>query len=208
MKVKKLKPYVLPTLYVLSFVFVFLGVYLSVLNLTNTVTEENITFVSSTIISSDIPVIVTDSIVKKPYNDAGVKIARNFYNNNGEEQEQINSIIYYQNTYMPNSGVDYNSKKDFPILSILAGTVTSVKDDELLGKTVEIKHSNNLVSVYQGLKDVKVAPNDIVTQHQQIATSGESRLNEGLGTHLHFELYHRGQVVNPEEYYGKDLKDL
>ena len=39
MKVRKLKPYVLPTLYALSFVFIFVGVYLSVLNLTNTVTE-------------------------------------------------------------------------------------------------------------------------------------------------------------------------
>ncbi len=210
MKRKILKPFVLPTLYVLSVTLILLGTYLSSRKLINNDknSEDNIIYVSHIIINSEIPVISTDDVIKKPYTNESVKIGRSYYDFAGAEEDQVKAIIYYEGTYMPNSGVDYTLKDKFTINSILAGTVVNVKEDELLGKTVEIKHGNNIVSIYQGLSEISVKKNDVVSQGQQIGVSGTNKLNASLGNHLHFELYYQGQVVNPESYYNKLLKDL
>ena len=78
----------------------------------------------------------------------------------------------------------------------------------MMGTTVQIKHDNNLISVYQSLSNVKVKVDDTVIQGQVIAQSGESNINKDLGNHLHFELYHNGNIVNPEEYYNKSVEEL
>ena len=109
---------------------------------------------------------------------------------------------------MQNSGDDYVSENVFDVVSILDGTVTMVKDDNILGKTVEIKHSNDLISVYQSLSEVSVKEGDEIILGQVIGKSGYSDINKDLGNHLHFELYYKGTIVNPEEYYNKDINEL
>jgi stage II sporulation protein Q len=58
-----------------------------------------------------------------------------------------------------------------------------------------------MISVYQGVNDIKVKEKDKVTQGQEIATSGTSNINSELGNHLHFELYKENILVNPEDYF-------
>ena len=101
-----------------------------------------------------------------------------------------------------------DDKSAFDIISILDGTVTSVKDDDILGTIVEIKYNNDLIGVYQSLSDVVVKANDNVVQGSVIGKSGESNIGKDLGSHLHFELYYQGKVVNPEEYFGKLLGEI
>ena len=125
-----------------------------------------------------------------------------------DESSQENAIIMYDNTYMQNSGVDYANEDVFDVVSILDGSVISVKEDNLLGITVEIRHSNDLISVYQSLSDVIVKEGDELLQGQIIAKSGLSNIDKELGNHLHFELYYKGTIVNPEEYYNKDINEL
>ena len=156
----------------------------------------------------DIPVVSTDTIIARPYNNADVKIVKNFYDYKADETSQEDSIIYYGNTYMQNSGVDYGMGSEFEVVVILDGTVMEVIDDEIMGKTVKVKHSNEMISVYQSLGSVEVKENDSVTQGMIIGKSGESNVSSDLGNHLHFELYHNGVVVNPEEYYEKSLNEL
>lgn len=156
----------------------------------------------------DIPVINADSMIIRPYLNGDVKIVKNYYDYQSESSAQENSIIYYGNTYMQNSGVDYGLDDVFDVVSILDGTVIEVIDDEIMGKTVKIKHSNDLISVYQSLGDVFVKVDDKIVQGVVIGTSGESNVSPELSRHLHFELYYKGSVVNPENYYDKYVGEL
>lgn len=203
----KLKPYVMPSIYVIL-ITVFA---ITAMSTFEDVPEklEDVTYVSNVILSNDTPVVATDeTLIKRPYNDAEVKIGKNFYNYKADEENQRNSIVYYENTYIQNSGIDYTKAESFEVLSILDGTVISVSNNELLGNTIEIKHDNNLISVYQSLGTVAVKEGDTVTQGQVLGKSGTSKINKDMGNHLHFELFKEGQVVNPEEFYNKNIKDL
>lgn len=159
-------------------------------------------------LSSDMPVVSTSVKIVRPYLDNTVSIAKTFYDYEGEVNQQENSIIFYEDTYMQNSGVDYTSSNIFDVVSILDGTVISVDENDIMGTTVEVRHSNDLISVYQSLSDVIVKKDDQIIQGQIIAKSGFSNINKDLENHLHFELYHKGEIVNPEEYYNKSIDEL
>ena len=86
--------------------------------------------------------------------------------------------------------------------------VTNVTDDTLLGKTIEIRNSTELIMVYQSLGEVLVKKGDTISQGQIIGKSGTCKLNSEIKQGLHFEIYKNGQVINPEKIYGKQLKEL
>lgn len=109
---------------------------------------------------------------------------------------------------MQNSAVAYGGVDSFDVVSILDGTVVSIKEDELLGNIVEIEHDNKVISVYQSISDVLVKENQTVKQGEVIAKSGESNLNKSLNSHLLFELIIDSKIVNPEEYYNKKINEL
>ena len=156
----------------------------------------------------DIPVVSTPSVIGRPYINNNVKLSKSFYDYMADSESQENAIILFEGTYMQNSGADYTCEDIFEIVSILDGTVISIKEDNILGTTVMIRHSNDLISVYQSLSDVIVKENDEVVQGQIIAKSGTSNINKELGNHLHFELYYKGSIVNPEDYFNKDVNEL
>ena len=93
-------------------------------------------------------------------------------------------------------------------IGILDGTVIDVLEDDIMGQTVKIKHSNDLISIYQSLSDIRVKINDNVVQGTIIGLSGDANISPELGNHLHFELCYQGSVVNPENYYDKLLGEL
>lgn len=156
----------------------------------------------------NVPVVSTPVIIVRPYLDNNVKLAKSFYDYKSDSESQERSIILFDDTYMQNSGVDYSCDTVFDVISILDGKVISVKENDLLGTTVEVRHSNDLISVYQSLSDVSVKEGDELIQGQVLAKSGISNINKDLGNHLHFELYYKGTIVNPEEYYNKDFNEL
>lgn len=218
MKRRKLKPFVVPFMYGVSIMMLVGSVYCIERIINNTVfisnevdDVENINLDEYNNLEydyEDIPVINADSMIIRPYLNGDVKIVKNYYDYQSESSAQENSIIYYGNTYMQNSGVDYGLDDVFDVVSILDGTVIEVIDDEIMGKTVKIKHSNDLISVYQSLGDVFVKVDDKIVQGVVIGTSGESNVSPELSRHLHFELYYKGSVVNPENYYDKYVGEL
>ena len=207
MRKRKLKKYVLPTIIMTFSFIVILTVAIITKDNKNLSKEDNITYVSNTIISQDMAVINTTKKIINPYTDQSVTIGKNYYNYKAESAEQEKSIIYHENTYIQNSGVDFVYDKTFDVVAVLDGEVTNVKEDEILGKIIEISHNNEYVSIYQSLSEAHVKKGDIISQGQVIGKSGKNELDKELGNHLHFEMYVGGQTVDPLLYLNKDVQD-
>ena len=207
MKRRKLKPYVLPTIMTLAIVSVMFGTAMLRSNLQKDTSEDELTsYVTSTVLEEEQPVIKESTMMINPYTDTTVSIGKNYYDYKADAETQEKSIVYHDNTYMQNSGTDFVGEKVFDVVAVLDGSVTDVKEDETLGKVVEIKHENGYISIYQSLSEVSVKKGDMVTQGQVIGKSGTNELDKDMGNHLHFELYVNETVVNPTLYLNKELQ--
>ncbi len=216
MKKRKLKPFMVPVVYVLSLTMLIASVYFIEEAISGRVfkseniedTKDNTEEVLEEAPVNDMPVVNTEPQIIRPFVNENVKAVRNFYNKDADNSTQENSIIYYGDTYMQNSGIDYAGNGEFEVVSILDGTITEIKDDEIMGKTIKIQHNNELVSVYQSMGTVNFKVNDTVGQGAIIGNSGENNIGKDLGSHLHFELYYKGKIVNPDDYFGKTIGQL
>ncbi len=166
-------------------------------------------YVSKTgITREDIPVVNTKTTIIRPYTDSDVKIVKNYYNYQGTEDEQKESIIYYEDTYMPSSGVSYGKDEEFDVVAILDGKVTKVSNDDTLGNIVTIEHENGIVSTYESIKDITIKEGDTVKQGDKLATSSTANITSDLKNHLYFELSVKEQIVNPEDYFDKSIDEI
>lgn len=169
--------------------------------------QENLEYVSYEVLTDNIMPVSKEETepvetnIIRPYTDQNIEIGKNYYDYKAETQNQEDSIIYYENTYIQNTGVDYISKNIFDVNAVASGKVLSITTDDITGTTIKIEHENNIISVYQSIKDIKVKENDEVKQGQIIATSGTNNISSDLGNHLHFELYKDNILVNPENFF-------
>lgn len=210
MKDRKLKKSVIYGLYAFGFVFL-LGVIYAIESyiFTYRYNENDIDYVNKTIFEDDIPVIKpTEEVLIRPYSSDNIKIVKGYYDSKDEANNQQNALIYYENTYLPNSGVSYGGNDTFDVIAVYNGTVTSIRQDNLLGTIVTVTHSNNMISIYQSLSEVNVQENQVINQGDVIGKSGVCNIEKDLNNHLHFELILNGKVVNPENYYNKKIKEL
>lgn len=214
MKKAKLKSFVIPAVYGIMCSLLVITLLLLQNEETKVVSNEddNYTYVNSSIVSKTVPTISNsedkDVIISKPYSNEKVTVYKKFYDEKMNESEIKNSILFYNNTYVQNTGVLYKSDEPFDILSILDGTVIEVKQDDTLGKIVEIKHENNMISTYEGLSEVKVKKNQAVTQGEIIGKSGSIKVDNTIENSLLFELIYNGKLVNPESYFDKKINEL
>lgn len=204
----RLKRYVIPCLYVVLFATVMTGAFLitKAMKKSEPATPDY-NYVSNIVTSDVVPTISEAKKLIKPYTDEKVTVGKSFYDYKAEASNQEKSITYYDGSYIQNSGIDYVLDQAFDVVAVLDGTVTNVKQDDILGTVVEIKHDNNYVTTYQSLSDVTVKKDDVVTQGQVIGKSGTNKLDKDMGNHLHFELYTNGQVVDPNLYIDKEIKE-
>ena len=96
-------------------------------------------------------------------------------------------------------GIDLVAKEKTRISTVLEGTVIISNWTAETGYVIGVQHKNNYISIYKHnsilLKDV----GDFVNVGEPIAIIGNSG-ELSSGPHLHFELWHRGEPVNPENY--------
>lgn len=176
--------------------------------LKNNLDEEDTVYVTKTILDEIVPVVGDATKIIKPYVNQEVQIHKAFYQKDGNEEEQQNAIIEYGDTYLQSSGICYSLDKTFDVVAIMDGTVIDVKEDELLGKIIEIRHSNDVISIYQGLSEVSVEKDMNVKSGDMIGVSGASNLFKGAESYLYFELAVNGKLVNPMNYYDKTLNEI
>ncbi len=205
---RKLRWFVLPSLYTITLLVIMIGVGFLVKGLNKN--YSNYSFATKTMKDNVVPVVTTNGQtgIIKPFTDESVSISKSFYDIRADEQKQQNSLIYYERTYMENTGVLYTSDKEFDVVSVLDGTIKDVKEDELLGNVVEVVHSNDLVSVYYSLKDIEVKKDDKVVKGQSIGKSGSNKIESEKDNCLLFEVYYKGKIINPEEFYNMNLEEL
>ncbi len=154
------------------------------------------------------PTVSVSKTIIRPYTSTDVSATIPYYNIDGTNDEQAAALIYYEGIYMQNTGVLYTSNNTFDVVSILDGTVKNIKEDSLMGNIVEIEHTNNLTTVYQSLGEVKVKVGDKVKQGDIIATSGQNKIATDTSNALHFEVFYKGEVFNPEEFYLLDYNEV
>lgn len=200
MKKMKLRKYVLPTIYVLIILVTFLSVSLINNHLLKNVTNYNY----SKSIMKDVTENVLSEILpdkfERPYLSENVKLLSGFYSKDYDDESQKNSLIVYQNTYMPSSGTFYASQDDFDVVIVYDGKVKSIKKDEMLGDTVEVQHSDNLTTIYYSLKDVTVRENDDIKKGTIIGKATSNNLVTDKNV-LFIEVYLKGKQIDPEKFY-------
>lgn len=158
-----------------------------------------------------VPVVKEQNNVEaviRPYLSDKVKVGRYFYDYESDNTKQEQSLILYGDTYMQNNGVDYVSNDKFDVVSILKGEVISIEDSEIYGKILKIKHNDNLISVYSNIKDVLVTVGYTASQGEIIASSDKSKIDNGDNSMLHFEIYYKGNAVDPESLYTMSVSEL
>lgn len=175
----------------------------------STYSDETLSYVYKGLLHDVIPVVnYQNNEIIKPFESEEVDILKSFYNKDADASVQEKSLIMYQNTYMPNTGVLYSSSQEFEILAVLDGTVADVVADEIMGNIVTIKHSNNLTTVYQSLNEVNVIVGDLIKQGDVIGTSGINKVESSSENMLLFEVINNGEYLNPEEFYNMNIKEL
>ena len=112
----------------------------------------------------------------------------------------IYSVTLDQWTTHP--AVDIAAKAGTDVKAVLSGTVSAVREDDVLGYTVEIKHSNGRETLYANLgSDVRVKKGDKVNAGAVIGSVGTSAISEcALEPHLHFAFRIDGKPVEPKKY--------
>lgn len=208
MKKRKLRSFVLPTLYLLIIAAVFVGV--NVLGKTlKGMPYDSYNFVMSAFKNNVISVVSnqSDNIVK-PFGSNKVEVKKGYYEIEADEASQQQSLIYYEKTYMENTGILYSANEKFDALATMDGTIKDIKEDEILGIVVEVENTDKVTTIYYSLGELNVALGDSVKQGDVIGTSGTNKIEPNAKNLMLFEVYIDGNLVNPENYYNMKISEL
>ena len=212
---KSVKKIFVPTIYLMAILSVVGCILLTIMSINKYLTEsEKFDYSINGLIDNEVKPVQGEGNTKndvkviKPFRNEKVTIGRGFYDFEGEQTNQEKSIIFYENTYMQNSGVDYVSDEVFDVISVLAGKVISVDTDEVLGNIVKIEHDKNIITTYQGIDKVALKVGDVVSQGTIVGVSGKSLVNSNYTTSLHFEVNYKGELIDPEKFYSLNVNEL
>lgn len=95
--------------------------------------------------------------------------------------------------------IDITAPGNSVVMSVLDGTVISDGWTDTDGYTIRIQHEGDIISVYKHNQKLMKKTGDKVTAGTPIAIlGGTGSLSDG--DHLHFELWHKGEAVDPTKY--------
>ena len=114
------------------------------------------------------------------------------------------SLIYSKTLeeWTTHAGIDIKAEKTSIVTASEAGTIESIKNDPRYGLTITISHRDGFKTIYSNLLSTEfVTEGEEVDKGQTIGTIGETASFEvAEESHLHFEMYKDGNVVNPTIY--------
>lgn len=104
--------------------------------------------------------------------------------------------------YNPAAGhpyIDITSATNTTVCATLDGTVISAGWNDDTGYTIYIQHPNDIISVYKHTEKLLVKTGDKVTAGSPVALVGSAG-SPSTNVLLHFELWHKGEAINPAQY--------
>ena len=95
--------------------------------------------------------------------------------------------------------IDITAAAGSVVKAVLDGTVIFAGWSEDAGYTIQIQHEGDIISIYKHNEKLSKKVGDKVTAGTPIALVGNSG-DLTTGAHLHFELWHKGETVDPTLY--------
>lgn len=95
--------------------------------------------------------------------------------------------------------LDIAAPENSVVSAVLNGTVIHSGWDDENGYTIQLQHDNNLVSVYKHNSKLLAKTGDKVAAGTPVALVGNTG-TLSTAPHLHFELWHKGEPINPVQY--------
>lgn len=95
--------------------------------------------------------------------------------------------------------IDITAPGNSVVMSVLDGTVISAGWNDTEGYTIRIQHEGDIISVYKHNQKLLKETGNKVTAGTPIAVLGGTGSTSD-GDHLHFELWHKGEAVDPTKY--------
>ncbi len=95
--------------------------------------------------------------------------------------------------------IDITAPAGSVVKAILDGTVISAGWSDDAGHTIQIQHEGDIVSIYKHNEKLLKKTGDKVTAGSPIALVGNTG-KLSTGDHLHFELWYKGESVDPTKY--------
>ena len=116
----------------------------------------------------------------------------------------MEALSYNQTTrdWRVHNGIDLAAEDNAPVMAAADGEVYTVYEDDIMGHTVVIRHSDGYTSCYSSLSDkLEVKPGDQVVMGDTIGYAADSAIVEStLGSHVHFSVTHYDEPMDPEEF--------
>lgn len=94
-------------------------------------------------------------------------------------------------------GVDIAGQPGARVVAAAEGVVDFVGEDAVLGNYLEIRHGFDYTTVYGHCESVRVSPGAKVRAGEQVAKMG--RTGQTATTQLYFEVWQRGEAVDPRK---------
>ena len=95
--------------------------------------------------------------------------------------------------------IDITAPAGSVVKSVLDGTVIFAGWDDKTGHTIQVQHEGDIISIYRHNAKLLKKSGDKVTAGSPIALVGNTG-EMTTGDHLHFELWHKGEAVDPTKY--------
>ena len=128
---------------------------------------------------------------------------------NIQAEPDVDGLIFYRPTrgllssnFNPDErhfGVDIAANTNESVLATLDGTVVFGGYTAETGYVIGIQHNRDFISVYKHCGSLLKQTGDKVKAGEVIALVGNTGA-QTTGPHLHFELWRKGEALNPEKY--------
>lgn len=156
--------------------------------------------VSNNISPSSIP-ITSNQMKPAPFPNIDIRAGSELYDalSGRKALNPVNGLVSSEfDPDIKHYGVDILAPSQTPVIAMMDGFVFNSGWDLETGYTIGIQHADNILSFYKHNSQLLKEKGTFVRAGEAIAIIGNTGTLSN-GPHLHFEIWHNGKPVNPQE---------